>query len=137
MCTSKPRTENASTDWIVLDVKRPFVDFPGGLCAGVRVRARRGVGAGVTVSACVRVSWRAGVRVRQCLLFCFCSCLFVSFPLVTAKHDRTHSQTLSPSQTFFCYFFGVFAHPPCAVAVVLDVVKIPTRVPTLEGQRDV
>ena len=99
---------------------------------GTRARARRGVGAGVTVFVSVPVSGRAGVRVRQRLLFSFCSCLFVSFP-VTAKHDRTHSQTFLPSQTLG-YFSEFLCAPAVCHAVVLDVVKIPTYVPTLQGK---
>ena len=53
-----------------------------------------------TVSVCVRVSGCAAARVRQRPLFSLRSCLFVSFPSITAKHDRTYSQTFSLSQTF-------------------------------------
>ena len=97
----------------VLDEKRPSVVFSGA-CVGGRGCLRGHVGAGVSrrlrgchrVCMGLRVSGCAGERVRWCLLFCYCSCLFVPLSSVTAKHDRTHSQTLSPSQTFV--FFSEF-----------------------------
>ena len=97
----------------------------GHVGAGVsrRQRAFHRVCMGVRLSGC------ACVRVRWCLLFCFCS----------SHSRRAQHNMIGPIRRLFrlhrlLCIFRSFCAPAVRHGVVLDVFKIPTYVPTLQGK---